>query len=169
MVVFGSMIATLSAQRPNGNPNPTATITFQQVDELRNRLGLNPKEFDKVYQAYSKYNDAVFGAMQPQRPARPNGNMHRPGNHGGPQGHGPNFGGRPPRGEHHDANPQRHHQMDPKKLEKIKAKQEDKLRKSMKKILKNPHRFDKWLSLRAHQLHQMQHDNHPHKPGNNHH
>ena len=42
--------------------------------------------------------------------------------------------------------------IDPEKMEKKKIAQEEKLRKSMKKILKSTPLYDKWLSLREAQL-----------------
>jgi hypothetical protein len=40
---------------------PERKSSFEQADYLRGKLGLSDKQFSKVYDAYTKYNKAVFG------------------------------------------------------------------------------------------------------------
>lgn len=152
--------------------------TYEQVDEVRKQLNLNHSQFEKVYSAYEKYNKAVFGNQAnvltrpaPPTGARPGGAMgHGPGN-GGP-GNGPGFGGGPaggPRGGHPDFNGQRPGRPgndksngigpkpeDIRKMEKTRAKQEEKLVKSIQKIFKkDPAAFSKWQVIRNGQLKRM--------------
>lgn len=142
----------------NGDREGFGSMTYRQVDEVRNELGLDHKQFDKVYNAYNKYNEAVFATMAPS----PMGGPHEGGGvrpKGGP-GSGPGApgmgGGRPPMG-----NPdmigmhprgQSPKKIDSEKMEKIKVTQEEKLRKSMKKILRTETLYKKWLSIREAQL-----------------
>ena len=152
-------VATFAQQRADNN---IASMTFHQVEELRKPLGLDKKQFDKVYKAYEKYNREVFGSMTNSRPGRPGGRMdgQGPGGHGG-QHMG---GGRPPMGQpgmgrpHSDNESRR---LDPEKQKKLMAKQEEKLTKSMKKILRDPHRFGKWLEIRRIQLSKHPQPRHP--------
>lgn len=152
--------------------------TYEQADEVRKQLNLDHSQFEKVYSAYEKYNNAVFGNQAKGmtmpappaggRPGAPMGN--RPGN-GGP-GNGPGFdGGHPgrPQGAHPDFNGQRPGRPgndnpsgigpkseDIQKIEKKRAKQEEKLVKSMQKIFKKePGTFTKWRTIRSEQLKRM--------------
>ncbi len=153
---------------------------YEQADEVRKQLNLDHSQFEKVYAAYEKYNNAVFGnqsngAMMPAPPAgghpgEPMGN--RPGN-GGRPGNGSGFraghpGGHPGSG-HHDFNGQRPGRPgtdnpngvgpkpeDIQKMEKKRTKQEEKLVKSMQKIFKkDPMAFSKWQEIRNEQLKRM--------------
>lgn len=152
-----SMASAMFAQddRKPDNENEFVSITYRQADEVRKAFGLDSKQFDKVYKAYKTYNDAVFGAFgsAPQGPT--------PGRMGGPMGGpgrgGHNFGeGRPPMDGNHAPGARRSerqpNKQDVEKLEKTKNKQEDKLRKSMKKILKNEADYERWLTMRDEQL-----------------
>lgn len=153
---------------------PQRPSTYQLVDEVRNALGLDNKEFEKVYSAYKNYSKTVFGDedssqnQQPRQGGRPGG----PGGMGGPGGPGgmggPGGGGRPPRGEGGMGRPdggfgQPQEQMgrpgkmpsaeDMEKFEKTKAKAEEKLCKTIKKLFKkDPAKYDKWLEVRKGQL-----------------
>ncbi|MDE6478833.1 MAG: hypothetical protein K2L45_01080 [Muribaculaceae bacterium] len=152
--------------------------TYEQVDEIRKQLNLDHSQFEKVYSAYDKYNKAIFGNQSngmtravPPTGGRPGGSMgNRPGN-GGP-GNGPGFGGGHHgghQGGHPDFNGQRHGRPgndnpkepspkpeDIKKMEKNRAKQEEKLVKSMQKIFKkDPAAFSKWQTIRNEQLKMM--------------
>lgn len=136
--------------------------TFDLVDEVRDSIGLDSKEFDKVYSAYEKYSKTVYGdnGQMPERTGRPHGR--HPGGHGGIRG----SGGMPPtgagigkpesglgdrdfkRGTQPEQDP-----VDMEKLEKKRAKAEDKLCKSMKKIFKkSPDKYARWLLIRDFQL-----------------
>ncbi len=150
--------------------------TYEQVDEVRKQLNLDHQQFEKVYSAYEKYNNAIFGnlsngAMMPAPPAgvHPGGPMgKRPGN-GGRPGNGPGFGGGHPGGGHPDFNAKRPGRPgddkpngvipkpeDIKKMEKNRAKQEENLVKSMHKIFKkDPIAFSKWQEIRNQQLKRM--------------
>ncbi|MDE6548384.1 MAG: hypothetical protein K2L22_05250 [Muribaculaceae bacterium] len=152
--------------------------TYEQVDEVRKQLNLDHSKFEKVYSAYDKYNKAIFGNQSNGmtmptppaggRPGDPMGN--RPGNGG--NGKGPGFGGGHPGGQpgaHPDFNGQRPGRPgndqpngvspkpeDIKKLENKRAKQEEKLVKSMQKIFKkDPAAFSKWQVIRNEQLKRM--------------
>ena len=152
--------------------------TYEQADEVRKQLNLDHSQFEKVYSAYDKYNKAIFGTQSngmtmPAPPAggRPGGPMdNRPGN-GGP-GNGPGFGGGHHGGQpggHPDFNGQRPGRPgndnpngigrapeDIQKIEKKRAKQEEKLVKSMQKIFKKePAAFTKWQIIRNEQLKRM--------------
>jgi hypothetical protein len=66
--------------------------TYQQVDEVRKALGLDNKQFEKVYSAYKKYNKAIYGdesstSNAPMRGPRPGGGPGG-GGMGGPGGGG---------------------------------------------------------------------------------
>lgn len=136
--------------------------TFDLVDEVRDSIGLDSKEFDKVYSAYEKYSKTVYGdnGQMPERTGRPHGR--HPGGHGRIRG----AGGMPPtgagigkpesglgdrdfkRGTQPEQDP-----VDMEKLEKKRAKAEDKLCKSMKKIFKkSPDKYARWLLIRDFQL-----------------
>lgn len=154
--------------------------TYEQADEVRKLLNLDHQQFEKVYSAYEKYNNAIFGNQSngmkmPAPPAGgyPGGPMgNRPGN-GGRPGNGPGFGGGHPGGQpgggHPDFNGQRPGRPgndnsngvgpkpeDIKKMEKKRAKQEEKLVKSMQKIFKkDPIAFSKWQEIRNQQLKRM--------------
>lgn len=159
-------------------PGMQQPSTYEQVDEVRKQLNLDHSQFEKVYSAYEKYNKAIFGNQSnsiamPTPPAggRPGGPMgNRPGN-GGP-GNGTGFGGeRPgrPQGGHPDFKGQhpgrpgndKPNGMGPKpediqKMEKKRAKQEEKLVKSMQKIFKkDPVAFSRWQAIRNEQLKRM--------------
>ncbi|MDE7346028.1 MAG: hypothetical protein K2N48_04705 [Muribaculaceae bacterium] len=152
--------------------------TYEQADEVRKQLNLDHSQFEKVYSAYDKYNKAIFGSQSDgmTMPAPPPGGRHggqmgnRPGN-GGP-GNGPGFGGGHPgahQGGHPDFNGQRPGRPgngnpngvgpkpeDIQKMEKKRAKQEEKLVKSIQKIFKkNPEAFSKWQTIRNEQLKKM--------------
>lgn len=65
--------------------------TYEQADEVRKQLNLDHSQFEKVYSAYEKYNNAVFGnqsngmMMPPPAGGHPDGSMgNRPGNGGRP-------------------------------------------------------------------------------------
>lgn len=167
---IATIICSLAFAQPKGMPQPKST--YELADEVRNKLNLDHSQFEKVYSAYEKYNKAVFGAQSngmgmhtPPLGSRPGG----PGNHpeGGMPG-GPGFGGGRP-GGHPDFNgPRPKHSgnngfkgKEPKhedfqKMEKKRAKQEEKLMKSMHKIFKkDPSAFAKWQTIREEQLKHM--------------
>lgn len=148
----------------------TRPSTFELVDEVRNAIGLDSKEFDKVYAAYEKYNMSVFGneSGNMKQPFRPEGGPGR--NPGGRPGGMGGLGGMPSQGggmgvPGGDFRGQRQHSERPgdkakaidfEKLEKTKTKAEEKLCKTMKKIFKNePSKYDMWLSVRQQQLKTM--------------
>jgi hypothetical protein len=164
---------------PMGGGRPS---TYDQTTALRQQLSLTDKQFDKVYQAYSKYNKAVFGeefessssspfggGMPSGGPGGgmggpgggmggPGGGMGGPGGGmGGPGGGmgGPGMGGgRPDMGSsssssaHKDGGPKQLSEKEIAKLQKTITKQEEKLQKSMKKILKSDDLYNQWLTIR---------------------
>jgi hypothetical protein len=159
---------------PGGRPS-----TYDQACYVRDHLGLSQDQFFKIYEAYAKYNKAVFGEEpsanagfggQPQgnRPAGgpgggpggpgggPGGGMGGPGGggpggHGGPGQMGDPRGGMSSASTHHKA-PKALSEKDIQKLHKTMEKQEKKLCKTMKKVLGNSDLYDSWLELRAHQM-----------------
>ena len=173
VMCLGSMLAVNayaqdSPSRPGGERElqaPHQPSTFEQVQEIREAIGLEQKEFDKVYSAYAKFNKKLFGdeSGAQSKPESMRGDMRRgggPGRPGGPQG-GMGPGGRGPGGpagmppgemNGRDRQPQKK-PVDLEKLEKEKTKQEQKLEKSMQKIFKNsPGKYDQWLKIRYTQL-----------------
>lgn len=157
VMCLGSMLAVNayaqdSPSRPGGERElqaPHQPSTFEQVQEIREAIGLEQKEFDKVYSAYAKFNKKLFGdeSGAQSKPESMRGDMRRgggPGRPGGPQGgmgpggRGPGGPGGMPPGEMNgrDRQPQKK-PVDLEKLEKEKTKQEQKLEKSMQKIFKN--------------------------------
>ncbi|MBD5356043.1 MAG: hypothetical protein HDR88_03420 [Bacteroides sp.] len=158
LLILLALISTFSvksiAQTINNGKNEEFTsMTYRQVNEVRQELGLDHKQFDKVYDAYNKYNETVFGSIDQPRLAPPSKDMGRPGDHGGP-GHDMG-GGRPPMGGPGMGMPpseKNSKKWNPEKIEKTKIKQEEKLRKSMKKILKTQDLYDRWLKIRERQL-----------------
>lgn len=144
----------------NARMHRARPTTYEQVDMLRNELGLTHDQFDKVYKAYKKYNDAVFGEER----VRPNGGQGRPSGPGGPGGPG-GMGGRRGGGPGHpggfgrgEGGPQHREakKVDIKKLEKEKAKQEEKLTKSMKKVFKkDAGLFERWQHYRSEELRRL--------------
>lgn len=173
VMCLGSMLAVNayaqdSPSRPGGERElqaPHQPSTFEQVQEIREAIGLEQKEFDKVYSAYAKFNKKLFGdeSGAQAKPESMRGDMRRgggPGRPGGPQGgmgpggRGPGGPGGMPPGEMNgrDRQPQKK-PVDLEKLEKEKTKQEQKLEKSMQKIFKNsPGKYDQWLKIRYTQL-----------------
>ena len=175
IITFSALICIAAYAQPMGmQPHST----YEQVDEVRKQLNLDNSQFEKVYSAYEKYNKAIFGnqSNNDMMPAPPRGGHqggpkgNRPGN-GGP-GNGPGFGGRHPGGHpggHPNFNGQRPGRPDNdnpkgaapkpediKKMEKKRDKQEEKLVKSMQKILKkDPDAFSKWQAIRNEQLKRM--------------
>ena len=169
VMCLGSMLAVNayaqdSPSRPGGERElqaPHQPSTFEQVQEIREAIGLEQKEFDKVYSAYAKFNKKLFGdeSGAQSKPESMRGDMRRgggPGRPGGPQGgmgpggRGPGGPGGMPPGEMNgrDRQPQKK-PVDLEKLEKEKTKQEQKLEKSMQKIFKNsPGKYDQWLKIR---------------------
>lgn len=140
---------------------PIRPDTFEQVDSVRNVLGLDHKQFEKVYAAYNKYNKAVFGEEQ----ARPSGERRPPMDEGarrqgrpGPRG-GDRMGG--PRGPRSGApgfggNRRSDKKIDIQKFEETKARQETKLCKEMMKTFKNDTTlYNEWLIIRSAQLERM--------------
>ena len=173
VMCLGSMLAVNayaqdSPSRPGGERElqaPHQPSTFEQVQEIREAIGNEQKEFDKVYSAYAKFNKKLFGdeSGAQSKPESMRGDMRRgggPGRPGGPQGgmgpggRGPGGPGGMPPGEMNgrDRQPQKK-PVDLEKLEKEKTKQEQKLEKSMQKIFKNsPGKYDQWLKIRYTQL-----------------
>ena len=173
VMCLGSMLAVNayaqdSPSCPGGERElqaPHQPSTFEQVQEIREAIGLEQKEFDKVYSAYAKFNKKLFGdeSGAQSKPESMRGDMRRgggPGRPGGPQGgmgpggRGPGGPGGMPPGEMNgrDRQPQKK-PVDLEKLEKEKTKQEQKLEKSMQKIFKNsPGKYDQWLKIRYTQL-----------------
>ena len=173
VMCLGSMLAVNayaqdSPSRPGGERElqaPHQPSTFEQVQEIGEAIGLEQKEFDKVYSAYAKFNKKLFGdeSGAQSKPESMRGDMRRgggPGRPGGPQGgmgpggRGPGGPGGMPPGEMNgrDRQPQKK-PVDLEKLEKEKTKQEQKLEKSMQKIFKNsPGKYDQWLKIRYTQL-----------------
>lgn len=166
-------VPTISSQEQTGNEphhqqmpphenHPTKPSTYDQVDSVRNIMNLDHDLFEKIYSAYDKYNKAVFGDnSKPQSsPAmrqghhgngEPRGGMPQGGTRMGPRDrdhrHNDGFDGQKP-GPRKDINWE--------KLEKTKAKQEEKLCKKMLKIFKNDEtRYNRWLELRREQLEKM--------------
>lgn len=173
VMCLGSMLtvnayAQDSPSRPGGERElqaPHQPSIFEQVQEIREAIGLEQKEFDKVYSAYAKFNKKLFGdeSGAQAKPESMRGDMRRGGGPGrpggqqggmGPGGRGPGGPGGMPPGEMvgRDRQPQKK-PVDLEKLEKEKTKQEQKLEKSMQKIFKNsPGKYDKWLKIRYTQL-----------------
>lgn len=165
--IVAMMLYGIVAAQNMGTPQPPST--YDQVDEMRNELNLDHLQFEKVYSAYDKYNKAVFGDKSDGMKMPPGGRR-GPGNppEGGRPGGGPGFGGGMP-GGHPDFNgPRPEHPgngpikgmgpapEDMQKMEKNRAKQEEKLVKSMKKIFKkDPATFEKWQQIRREQLKSM--------------
>jgi hypothetical protein len=177
-------------QEPQGQEQrmPERKSSFEQADYLRGKFGLTDKQFSKVYDAYTKYNKAVFGG-EPFSSSSSRGSMGGPQGRpqggpggGGPMGGGPGgggmggpggmgggpqggMGGGPqggPRGEQgmapqggQDA-PKQLSEKDIEKRMKNMAKQEEKLAKSMKKVLVTDELYNEWL-----EYHESQR---PHKP-----
>jgi hypothetical protein len=169
-------------ERPQGEQHPGGgrPSTYDQATAIRTEFGLTDKQFNKVYDAYSKYNKAVFGEEfssssssngggQGGHQGGPRGGMGGPGGGrggmmGGPGG-GPGmggfgggdddmgFGGAPTDGD--DSNrPEAPKQLTEKeiaKLQKNMEKQEEKLAKSMKKILGTTELYNRWLTIREQQ------------------
>lgn len=146
---------------------PQPPSTYDLVDGMRKELNLDHSQFEKVYAAYDKYNKAVFGDKTSGRPQPPVSGRPAPGNqHGsGHPGGGPGFGGGGPAGHpglkgsrpEHPGNDAVKGNVpapaDIQKMEKKRAKQEEKLVKSMKKIFKkDPVTFERWLQIRSEQL-----------------
>ncbi len=139
--------------------------TLDLVYEVRDSIGLDNKEFDKVYLAYDKYRKAVYGdnGPMPDRIGRPHGR--HPGGHGGIGGFGVP-GGMPPTGagivepvsgfggrDFGNGTRPKQAPMDMEKLEKKRIKAEAKLCKSMKKIFKkSSDKYARWLTIRDLQL-----------------
>ena len=153
MAVFGLLI--------NAQPRPIERpSSYYQVDEVRNELGLDSKQFDQIYKAYEKFNNAVFneesrfGNFQG---SRPRGGMGGPGaggfRRGGQMGGASSQGGGM-RGGGPERNGQREAAM--KERQKEIDKQEQKLQKTMKKIFKNNESlYLSWLEIRKRQIEQM--------------
>lgn len=173
---ISALICILTFAQPMGMQPQS---TYEQADEVRKQLNLDHSQFEKVYSAYEKYNNAVFGnqsngmMMPPPAGGHPGGSMgNRPGN-GGRPGNGPGFGGGHPGGHpgggHSDFKGQRPGRPgndnpngvgpkpeDIQKMEKKRTKQEEKLVKSMQKIFKkDPTAFSKWQDIRNEQLKRM--------------
>lgn len=189
VTVIGSM--SVSGQKPEGKMppgEPQRLSAYQLTDEVRNAIGLDSKEFDKVYSAYEKYGKSVFGedsssATQPvsqegRRGGGPGGMGGPGGGPGGPGGMGSPGGGMPPQGGamgrpggdfggHRPPSTQpddKQKTIDAEKFEKTKTKAEEKLCKAMKKIFKkNPEKYDNWLSLRNRQLENIFRPQPPHR------
>lgn len=134
--------------------------TFELVSEIRDSIGLDSKEFDKVYSAYSKYEKKVYGDSGQQtgmpRPPHdmnhhgmPGGGMGMPPGQHGRMGHD---GGFPPQHPDMAGNPSQKPE-DVEKIEKERLKQEENLGKTMKKIFKKePEKYMLWLEIRDRQL-----------------
>ncbi len=155
------MLCLCASAQPKGVP---ARSTYEVVDEMRKELNLDHDQFEKVYSAYEKYNKTVFGDVENNgnRPTPPPG-APRTGNGSGPnfgEGHphrhpgfDPQRGGRPG-GEGMNKGSQAH--PDFEKMEKQRAKAEEKLCKSMKKIFKkDPEAYSRWQAIRERQLQTM--------------
>lgn len=165
LAVMGSM-AIFGQDRPGDMPprQIQRPSTFELVDEVRNSMRLDNKEFDKVYSAYEKYNKSVFGDAtgnihhsmpQGPTPGRNGGMSGSVGGPGGGPGHGGmgqphgRFGGHEA-GVHHADKPK---PVDMEKLEKNRTKAEEKLCKEMKKIFKKKAgAYERWLDIRNQQL-----------------
>jgi hypothetical protein len=165
---------TTSGNRPEGmQAESVETMTFRQADEVRNQFNLTQKQFEKVSKAYKTYNENLFGSSSSSsRPSGgpgggmggpgggmggPGGGMGGPGGGmGGPGGGmgGPGGGGQPPQGDFNQggapnggdrqAGPS---QEDMEKRQKEMTKQEEKLAKSIKKIL-TADQYTQWQELR---------------------
>jgi hypothetical protein len=186
--VFAAL--TVNAQNQTNNNRPempqqqTTVTVYDQVDDIRNQLGLDTKQFDKVYQAYNKFQTAVFGSSSssssmPMMGGRPGGGPGQ-GGPGGMQG-----GGRPPQGgggpggmgmgdfsgggpggapgsnmsssnnSNKNSAPKPPTEEEIKKQQQKIEKQEQKLEKSMKKILKDDATYNKWYKIRQQQKQSM--------------
>ncbi len=167
-------------EHPDGHPDmerrmPSRPTVFDLVSEIRKNIGLDQKEFDKVYSAYEKFNKSVFGDDDSNLPAggpgmRPGGGGPGGGRMGGgpgggmPGGGGPGggrMGGGPgghggPSGAPQDmksSDKKSDKNFDPVKFEKTKAKAEEKLCKAVKKVFKKePEKYSRWLEMRNQQL-----------------
>jgi hypothetical protein len=164
--------------RPGQGETQTARI-YGQVNDVRNALGLDSKQFDKVYKAYKKYTEAVensnsgfqrrpMGGMMGGGPGMGGGMMGGgPGMGGGMMGGGPGMGGdmmgggpgmggeMPSEGMSERADGDDSKRPSAEEMEKRKQnieKQETKLRKSMKKILKDEATYDQWVTIREKQI-----------------
>jgi septin family protein len=164
---------------------PTIPTVYEMTDEVRNKLNLDHTLFDKVYQAYDKFNNAIFGSdksssgMGEGGPGGrggmrggPGGGMGGPGGMGAPGGGmqgGPGGMGGGPMGNDMRANKSQQKEKAPKELsekelkkrqQKI-EKQEQNLAKKMSQILKDEAKYQQWLKIREQQLKRM----FPHQPG----
>lgn len=148
-----------SAQEPGPVPQEMHQMpkiqrpsTFDLADEARNEIGLEHKEFDKVYAAYHKFIKKVFG--DDSNTGAPREPMHMG------RGHGPGprpGGGMPPHGmgapdenfsKRATAPDQKQRPKDIEKLEKTRKSENEKLLKNMKKIFKkNPSKYTQWLGI----------------------
>lgn len=147
-VAFGAFSQPRQMQRPS---------TYSQVDAVRKELNLDSKQFEKVYKAYEKFNEALFGTESAdgrfQGPPPGGGGQGRPA--GGPPPGG--MSGGMPGGHGQMGSPDRHpKELNMEELEKKRDKQEKKLVKSMKKIFKKDDAlFVRWQEIRQAQLQEM--------------
>lgn len=184
-IILLSIGITMQAQdTPKQSGDTPVRVPFKQptvfelVDEVRDSIGLDTKEFDKVYSAYDKYNKKVFGEDSPmagigQMPhgRRPGGRpgMGGPGGGMGMGGPGGGMGrggmgrggmGMPPSGMNGQgfdmSKLPKKEPIDWDKFEKTKRKEEEKLCKNIKKVFKkNPDKYVQWLAIRDQQLKRM--------------
>lgn len=152
--------------RPQRQTRPS---TYNQVDEVRNKLGLSHEQFNKVYNAYSKYNKAIYGddsSASSGMNGRPQGMGGGPGGMGGgPSG----MGGGPQGGMNAPQRRQEDKPMSEKDIEKMHKKmqkQEEKLNKSMRKVLSSDQLYEQWLGIRQTQIPHFGEEMPPEPPAN---
>lgn len=160
----------VNTQERGFRPRMKRPTTYEQVDSMRHVLNLDHDQFDKVYSAYEKYNNAVFGENKNRggggRPEGPNGGGRGMGPRGGggrPDGmvgRGPGMrGGGNGEAANMDGNSEArrpNREVDMKKMEETRTKQEETLTKSMQKIFKkSPEQFELWQTIRKQQLEEM--------------
>lgn len=148
---------------------------YELANQVKKDLNLTDKEYSKVHSAYEKYIKSVFGddSQFSQRPQgnRPGGGPGGPGGGGGPRGgmggHG-GGGGMPPQGGMDNSNgnfggqqgqkpaPTKQMTEDMEKFQKTVKKADEKLCKSVKKVLKKyPAKYEQWLQIKDRQMDRM--------------
>lgn len=194
-IVLLSSISGIYAQNANGSQQyntefndqqrgdfglNTVPTVYEMTDEVRNILGLDHNQFDKVYQAYDKFNTAIFGSSTTSdnrmgMPGGRPGGMHGggPGGMGGPGGGmqggapgmqgGPGMNGAPMKEMDNQISKNQSKEKGPKPLseKEIKKrqqkidKQEQALAKKMAKILNDDTKYQQWLEIRHKQTERL--------------
>jgi hypothetical protein len=164
-------------QKQDGKTESQETRSYRQANKVKKAFGLDSKQFNKVYSAYKKYNDAVenagkskssqggFGGPGMGGPGGGPGMGGPGGGFGGPQGGMGGPGGGPGMGGQQGGMPQgggfggpqgggqkKPAAPDMEARKKVMDKQEKKLCKTMRKVLKDDDKYAKWTEIRQQQL-----------------